>query len=60
MSSFTNFFLYPLLLLDLAKIGNVHENEGVPPVFLVTIYNGGKVWKAPQEMSVLSASMSRA
>ena len=35
-----------LLLLDLVKTGKVRENEGLPPVFPIVIYNGGKAWKA--------------
>ena len=31
-----------LLLLDLVKTGNICENEGLPPVFPIVIYNGGK------------------
>lgn len=60
MSGFMNFVLYPLLLLDRTKIENVHENEGVPVVFPVAIYNGYKVWEALQEMPVLFIPMSRA
>ena len=47
----------PLLLLDLVKTGNVRENEGLPPVFPIVIYNGGKAWKAPQEVTALFAPM---
>ena len=46
-----------LLLLDLVKMGNVRENEGLPPVFPIVIYNGGKAWKAPQEVAALFAPM---
>lgn len=46
-----------LLLLDLVKTGNVRENEGLPPVFPIVIYNGGKAWKAPQEVAALFAPM---
>lgn len=46
-----------LLLLDLVKTGNVHENEGLPPVFPIVIYNGGKAWKAPQDVAALFAPM---
>ena len=47
----------PLLLLDLVKTGKVRENEGLPPVFPIVIYNGGKAWKAPQEVAALFAPM---
>lgn len=46
-----------LLLLDLVKTGKVRENEGLPPVFPIVIYNGGKAWKAPQEVAALFAPM---
>ena len=46
-----------LLLLDLVKTGNVHEHEGLPPVFPIVIYNGGKAWKAPQDVAALFAPM---
>ena len=46
-----------LLLLDLVKTGNVRENEGLPPVFPIVIYNGSKTWKAPQEVAALFAPM---
>ena len=46
-----------LLLLDLIKTGRVHEGEGLPPVFPIVIYNGGKAWKAPQEVATLFAPM---
>lgn len=46
-----------LLLLDLIKTGKVHEGEGLPPVFPIVIYNGGKAWKAPQEVATLFAPM---
>lgn len=46
-----------LLLLDLVKTGKVRENEGLPPVFPIVIYNGGKAWKAPQEVATLFAPM---
>ena len=46
-----------LLLLDLVKTGKVRENEGLPPVFPIVIYNGGKTWKAPQEVAALFAPM---
>ena len=46
-----------LLLLDLVKTGQVRENEGLPPVFPIVIYNGGKAWKAPQEVAALFAPM---
>ena len=46
-----------LLLLDLVKTGNVRENEGLPPVFPIVIYNGGKAWKAPQDVAALFAPM---
>lgn len=46
-----------LLLLDLVKTGKVHEGEGLPPVFSIVIYNGGKAWKAPQEVAALFAPM---
>lgn len=46
-----------LLLLDLVKTGSVHEGEGLPPVFPIVIYNGGKAWKAPQEVATLFAPM---
>ena len=32
-----------LLLLDLVKTENVREKEGLPPVFPIVVYNGGKV-----------------
>lgn len=31
-----------LLLLDLFKTENVRENEGLPSVFSIVVYNGGK------------------
>ncbi|WP_165073189.1 Rpn family recombination-promoting nuclease/putative transposase, partial [Desulfovibrio sp. ZJ200] len=37
--------------------GNVRENEGLPPVFPIVIYNGGKAWKAPQDVAALFAPM---
>ena len=46
-----------LLLLDLVKTGKVRENEGFPPVSPIVIYNGGKAWKAPQEVAALFAPM---
>lgn len=46
-----------LLLLDLVKTGKVREGEGLPPVFPIVIYNGGKVWKAPQDVAALFAPM---
>ena len=46
-----------LLLFDLVKTGKVRENEGLPPVFPIVIYNGGKAWKAPQEVAALFAPM---
>ena len=46
-----------LLLLDLVKTGKVRENEGLPPVFPIVIYNGGKAWKAPQEVAALFSPM---
>ena len=46
-----------LLLLDLVKTGNIRESEGLPPVFPIVIYNGGKAWKAPQEVAALFAPM---
>ena len=46
-----------LLLLDLVNTGKVRENEGLPPVFPIVIYNGGKAWKAPQEVAALFAPM---
>lgn len=46
-----------LLLLDLVKTENVCENEGLTPVFPIVIYNGGKAWKAPQEVAALFAPM---
>lgn len=46
-----------LLLLDLIKTGKVHEGEGLPPVFPIVTYNGGKAWKAPQEVATLFAPM---
>ena len=46
-----------LLLLDLVKTGSVRENEGLPPVFPIVIYNGGRAWKAPQDVEALFAPM---
>lgn len=46
-----------LLLLDLVKTGKVRENDGLPPVFPIVIYNGGKAWKAPQDVAALFAPM---
>jgi len=46
-----------LLLLDLVKTGKVQESEGLPPVFPIVIYNGGKAWKAPQDVATLFAPM---
>ena len=46
-----------LLLLDLVKSGNVSEYEGLPSVFPIVIYNGGKAWKSPQEVAELFAPM---
>ena len=46
-----------LLLLDLVKTGRVREGEGLPPVFPIVIYNGGRVWKAPREVAALFAPM---
>ena len=46
-----------LLLLDLVKTGKVRENEGLPQVFPIVIYNGGKAWKAPQEVAALFAEV---
>ncbi len=46
-----------LLLLDLIKSGALPENEGLPPVFPIVIYNGGREWKAPQDVAKLFAPM---
>ena len=46
-----------LLLLDLVKSGAVREEEGLPPVFPMVIYNGGKPWNAPRELASLFAPM---
>ena len=46
-----------LLLLDLVKTGKVKEGEGLPPVLPIVIYNGNRIWKAPQEVAELFAPM---
>ncbi|WP_298069519.1 Rpn family recombination-promoting nuclease/putative transposase [uncultured Mailhella sp.] len=46
-----------LLLLDLVKTGRIKENEGLPPVFPIVIYNGSRPWKAPREVEELFAPM---
>ena len=46
-----------LLLPELVKTGNIRENEDLPPVFPIVIYNGNKAWKAPQEVAALFAPM---
>ena len=46
-----------LLLLDLVKSGQARETEGLPPVFPVVIYNGGRVWQAPEDVAELFADM---
>ena len=46
-----------LLLLDLVKSGKVREQDGLPPVFPIVVYNGNKPWKAPQEVAELFSPM---
>ena len=46
-----------LLLLDLVKTGKVREQDGLPPVFPIVVYNGNKPWKAPQEVAELFSPM---
>ncbi len=36
-----------LFLLDLVKTGKVKDDDALPPVFPVVIYNGGRAWTAP-------------
>lgn len=46
-----------LLLQDLVKSGAVREEEGLPPVFPIVIYNGSRPWNAPGEVASLFAPM---
>lgn len=46
-----------LLLLDLVKSGKVREQDGLPPIFPIVVYNGNKPWKAPQEVAELFSPM---
>lgn len=47
-----------LLWQDLIKSGTVREGEPLPPVFPMVIYNGGKIWTAPQEVEALLAPLT--
>ena len=46
-----------LLLRDLVKSGKIREQDGLPPVFPIVVYNGNKPWKAPQEVAELFSPM---